>query len=1213
MLWQNHFTLSILMRGNDYFKRGKVVGLTPMGDVYLAKVIGSRTYTVSIQEKDGALYHATCDCPHSRSGYFCKHIAAVLFAIENYENIQSDKEMESSPFDAFCQPEGEGEDGYRYFDMRRIARNVIIYEETYNRARLLLENGRIADVALRYSCREDGGMICEAQGQYKGNIDCLLSVTFDRRGIINSFSEKYVSGFGSAGMIHHGDRIEPNQYILALLLEAGRRLADDPNAGDSTSGAGMKLLNAFRSERVSGSLTELRRKIELEPRFVRENGRYYMTLRAGVDKLLVVKNITELVNAAEENSEYESGKLSFVFPRDRFSEKSLPLYGFLKDVVDDVKLRSDIARNSYYGYSSPSEAVKNRIELYGSRLDGFFDALTEGKITQVFFTDVTNTGKVNSQLYPGTSVPEITLDISCDVDEDKIFHGIKAVGHAPIFIKGSEHRYFIEGDRFCRVDPETDRKLEPLYMLLGKGEFSFNVGRNNMAEFCYSVLPMLRGIINVREHDGEKIAEYLPPEAEPVFYLDNDNGLLTCRAVARYGDTEFPLADSLPGGVLHSAHRDIRRESETLEVVMEYFPDYRPERDLFVCESDDDAAYRVLAEGVGELLRVGEVNCTDSFKALTIRRRLPVRMGVSLSGDLMNLTIESDDVSIKELAEILKSYRRKKRYHRLKNGEFVDIDETIAELSEMAETMRLSPADLAKGSVNLPVYRALYLDKMSEKCDALRVKRDSYFKKLIKEFKTVSDSDFEAPEHLQGIMRNYQVYGYRWLRTLEKYGFGGILADDMGLGKTLQVISVLSAAKSEGDAGTSLVVCPASLIYNWLEELARFSPELNAVAIAGHQSERAEIIGRIRQYDVAVTSYDLLKRDISFYENIQFNYEIIDEAQYIKNHSTAAAKSVKVITARVRFALTGTPIENRLSELWSIFDYLMPGFLYGYETFRKELEAPIAKKGDPIATEKLKRMTSPFILRRLKGDVLKDLPDKMEEVRYAAFDTEQRRIYDAQVAHMKGMLENTDQNTLSKSKIQILAELTRIRQICCDPSLLFEDYRGGSAKRLACMELVKSAIEGEHKILLFSQFTSMLELLESDLSAEGISYYKIVGATPKQERVELVQKFNTDDTSVFLISLKAGGTGLNLTGADVVIHYDPWWNVAAQNQATDRAHRIGQTKIVSVYRIIVKHSVEEKILELQESKKDLADEILSGELGGIGSMTRDELLSLLEE
>ncbi len=1210
MIWQNFFTQTILIRGRDYYRRGKVIGVQSVGDTYVAKVLGSRLYTVVVEERDGALHSATCDCPHSQSGYYCKHIAAVLFAVDEYENTQSAHELEKNPFNDYYQ---DSDETYRYFDMRRITRNVLIYEETYKRALMLLKSGKVTDVTVNYGCREgSGGMICEAYGTFKGNYDCIISVTFDRNGIIDSTCEKYVNGFGTTGRMNHGTRTEPNQYLLAVMLQAGKILARDPNAGDSTSSTGMKLLSSFRAERSSGSLSDLRRNIILEPRLLREKGRYYITVRAGTDKLYVIKNLTEFAYAVENKTVFQSGKLNFNFSRDMICENAAPLYGFVNDVVSDAQFRAENVRPSYYGYTPPPESVKSRIELYGSRLDSFFDAAVSMKLPQIYFTDSGIDGKVHSQLRFGVASPEITLDINDDIDSDGIFHGIQAAGNAPVFIKGSEYHYFIENDMFCRVDPETDKKLTPLYVLLGNGEFSFSVGRNNMAEFCYSVLPELRGIISVREQNTREIEKYLPPEAEPVFYLDNDNGALTCRAIARYGESEFPLSDSMSGRISHSAQRDIRRESEALEVVMEYFPAYNEAYDLFTCEKNDDAAYRLLSEGLGELLRTGEVNCTDSFKALNIRRRLPVKVGVSISGDLMNLSIESEDVTMKELAEIIKSYRRKKRFHRLKNGDFVDIDDTVAELSDMIETMRLSSSELAKGSVNLPVYRALYLDMMSEKCDALRINRDSRFKKLVKEFKTVSESDFEVPEHLQDIMRNYQVLGHRWLRTLEKYGFGGILADDMGLGKTLQVISVLSAAKAEGESGTSLVVCPASLIYNWQEELRRFSPELSTIAVAGNQSERADIIGLVRNYDVAVTSYDLLKRDISLYEGIGFNYEIIDEAQYIKNHSTAAAKAVKVISSRVRFALTGTPIENRLSELWSIFDYLMPGFLYGYDTFRKELETPITKKNDAFATEKLKRMTSPFILRRLKNDVLKDLPDKIEEVRYAAFDAEQRKVYDAQVAYMKGMLQNGDQTDISKNKIQILAELTRIREICCDPSLIFEDYQGVSAKRMVCMELVKSAIEGEHKILLFSQFTSMLELLEKDLAAEGISYYKITGSTPKKERMELVQAFNSDGTPVFLISLKAGGTGLNLTGADVVIHYDPWWNVAAQNQATDRAHRIGQTKVVSVCRIIAKNTVEEKILELQESKKGLADEILSGELGGIGSMSREELLSLLE-
>ncbi len=406
-------------------------------------------------------------------------------------------------------------------------------------------------------------------------------------------------------------------------------------------------------------------------------------------------------------------------------------------------------------------------------------------------------------------------------------------------------------------------------------------------------------------------------------------------------------------------------------------------------------------------------------------------------------------------------------------------------------------------------------------------------------------------------------------------------------------------------------MCPASLVFNWGEEIARFAPKLKTALISGNQEDRKRLIETAEKYDVLVTSYDLLKRDISNYEEINFQYEVIDEAQYIKNHTTEAAKAVKIIQAKHRYALTGTPIENRLSELWSIFDYLMPGFLYSYDAFKREFETPIVKNDDKEAMERLQKMVHPFILRRLKEDVLKDLPDKLEEVQYAKFEEEQQKLYDAQVLHMQQVLSEQDEADFQKNKLKILAEITKLRQICCDPSLCFENYKGNSAKKEACMELVNRAIEGGHKILLFSQFTTMLDLIEKEFQKQNISYYIINGATPKEKRLEMVKKFNTDTTNVFLISLKAGGTGLNLTGADVVIHYDPWWNLAVQNQATDRAHRIGQTKKVTVYKLLAKNSIEEKIQKVQESKKNLAEQILSGEMGQIGNMTREELMDLL--
>ena len=531
----------------------------------------------------------------------------------------------------------------------------------------------------------------------------------------------------------------------------------------------------------------------------------------------------------------------------------------------------------------------------------------------------------------------------------------------------------------------------------------------------------------------------------------------------------------------------------------------------------------------------------------------------------------------------------------------------------MAGVLRLSPKELIKGKVHVPVYRALYLDKLLEKNEEIYNTRDSHFRALVKNFKTISDANYDEPESLKSVMREYQRTGYKWLRTLEQAGFGGILADDMGLGKTLQVIAVLLAAKEAGRTESSLVVTPASLVYNWGEEMKRFAPELRVGIISGTQEERQQKLSDYQEYDVLITSYDLLKRDIAFYEDKQFAYQIIDEAQYIKNHTTAAAKAVKVIKSKVRFALTGTPIENRLSELWSIFDYLMPGYLYGYDTFRSDFEAPIVKFADQESLERLKRMTSPFILRRLKENVLKDLPDKLEESYYVKLEGEQQKLYDAQVLHMKQQVAMQDAEEFRQNKLQILSELMKIRQICCDPSLCFENYKGESSKLEACLELLKSAIEGGHRILLFSQFTSMLAILEHKLTESGIEYFTITGSVNKERRLQLVQEFNQGNVPVFLISLKAGGVGLNLTGADVVIHYDPWWNLAVQNQATDRAHRIGQTKKVVVYKLIAKDSIEEKIQKLQEEKKSLSEQVIQGDANVLSSMSREDFLSLLEE
>ena len=349
------------------------------------------------------------------------------------------------------------------------------------------------------------------------------------------------------------------------------------------------------------------------------------------------------------------------------------------------------------------------------------------------------------------------------------------------------------------------------------------------------------------------------------------------------------------------------------------------------------------------------------------------------------------------------------------------------------------------------------------------------------------------------------------------------------------------------------------------------------------------------------------------YQEIRFRYQVIDEAQYIKNAATQSAKAVKSIDVKTRFALTGTPVENRLSELWSIFDYLMPGFLFGSQYFKKEYETPIVKERDEDALLRLRRIIGPFVLRRVKRDVLKELPEKLEQVVYSNFEDEQKKLYTANAVQLKEKLESGGFAQAGEGKLQILAELMRLRQICCDPRLCYENYRNGSAKLETCMDLIRRGVSGEHKILLFSQFTSMLELVEARLLKEDIKCHKLTGSTSKEDRIRMVGEFQRDDVPVFLISLKAGGTGLNLTAADIVIHYDPWWNVAAQNQATDRTHRIGQEKQVTVYKLITRNTIEENILKLQESKQYLADQIVTEGTVSFGSLTREDILNIVTQ
>lgn len=776
----------------------------------------------------------------------------------------------------------------------------------------------------------------------------------------------------------------------------------------------------------------------------------------------------------------------------------------------------------------------------------------------------------------------------------------------------------------------------------------FFIERTDLPAFCRELLPQLKRVFEVEQFEFHE-DDYEMARGEYHFYLDSpEKDVVTCRVIACYGDREYALYRGLSADRGYGlADRDLVDELSLWQALAAWLPMESASAGVSerLLANDEAGLYAFLTEGVNALQELGTVYVSDALRKISVRTAPKVSVGVSLGGDMLNLSMDAEGITQEELAEILSRYDKKKKFHRLKNGDFIQLEEEDMEaLADLQQGLGLTSKDMLQDTMEIPRYRALYLDKqmVTGAMDGILVDRTREFKNLVKDMRTVDDNDFEVPSSLNDIMRSYQKHGFLWLKTLASNGFGGILADDMGLGKTLQVISFLLSEHEEREAaaaaaaaedvggvsanGTSnsaekcqkrptLIICPASLLYNWVSEIQKFAPALKTRLIVGGAPEREQLIKGILpdEDEVCITSYDMMRRDLEHYENIRFGVQVIDEAQYIKNHYTKAARAVKKIRASFKVALTGTPIENRLSELWSIFDYMMPGFLYSYDQFSKQYEKPIVSNQDSAVTERLQRMISPFVLRRLKKDVLRDLPDKIEENLIIPMEGEQRELYDAQVQELRMMLKGQDEAAFRQERFAVLAALTRLRQLCCDPGLLYDGYRGSVSKVDSCMELIGSVIESGHKMLIFSQFTSLLEVLEKRLASEGVEFYKIEGSTPPVRRMELVDAFNSEENpvKVFLISLKAGGTGLNLTAADVVIHFDPWWNKAVENQATDRVHRIGQKNVVNVYKLIAQNTIEENIVKLQEKKRQLAESILGGDEVGTGTFSRDDLLEIL--
>lgn len=961
-----------------------------------------------------------------------------------------------------------------------------------------------------------------------------------------------------------------------------------------TSRSLSKLMKYYdKKAKLSLMQQDLKEQIELIPLVdASYSGNLRVEFRIGNTKKYVLKNISDFVRAVENAEEAAYGvKLRFFHTQECFT---LPARRMLRFLTVQIKRRAHTP--NYYYYSSDDD--RRYLVLNEANMDEFFKAIGE----ESFEAEINQDLKGKWSLKEG--MPQLALTLKGKKG------GILLQGDFPYITEGMEYLYFWQKPYIYRIEREKGEAIIPLLKSIKESESKdLTIASPELSLFCRELLPVLKQYYEVQTEDFDETA-YLPPRAEFEIYLDApQKDLITGKVFAVYGENKYNVYAQVSG----RAGRDEIGEIRTGQAVSLFFSAFDKDSHMMVLSGDEEKLYEFLTEGIEKLQELGEVYVSDAIKAIPIKTATKAAVGISLSGDLLEFTVESGDLSGEALAEILSRYDRKRKYYRLKNGMFINMEgSNLDTLAAITQTLFISETEIKNGRAALPKYRALYLDNELKENIGIQTVKDKNFKALIRSMKTIEDNDFEIPASLSKTLREYQKQGFLWIKTLAANGFGGILADDMGLGKTLQVIALLLSGQQEGVERESLIVCPASLVYNWKEEFTKFAPSLTAVMVIGTASERRRIIEQEEKGRILITSYDLLKRDRELYQTKSFACQIADEAQFIKNHTTHAAKATKGIKAGFKLALTGTPIENRLSELWSIMDYLMPGFLYSYQKFREEMEIPIVQQNNEETLKKLQKMIKPFILRRLKKDVLKDLPEKMEENIITRLEGEQKELYHAHVQRIRMMLSKQSDKELQSGKLQILAELTKLRQICCDPALLFEGYSGSSAKMQMCMEIIQNACDGGHRILLFSQFTTMLERIQKNLSANGISFFSLTGATSKEKRAKLVEDFNKGRVPVFCISLKAGGTGLNLTAADIVIHFDPWWNIAVQNQATDRAHRIGQKQVVTVYRLIAKDTIEENIIKLQDKKEKLAEQLLGGEELKTASFSREELMELLQ-
>ncbi len=890
------------------------------------------------------------------------------------------------------------------------------------------------------------------------------------------------------------------------------------------------------------------RKAHLDYFFIYRDNQVSLSLKVGIDKMYVVKSMIVFLDKFSVKTTERYGKnLILTHDPDNFEQRD-------KEVLS-LMLLFTFRRDPNYWYYHDSRYLDINSQLFSRMLE-----MLKGSV--ISFEDKPYKVTLN-KLQPQISIDDnYTLNYSLDN------------GNYQSVVIGDN--VYVFDNALKRIDIiECTRKEKELYR--------FAIDNNNV-EIRYA-LEEFKDNLYARFQDKIEVSEEIKPDFKLAIlqinaYFDYENRTISVATVLKINDVTVAEADITKPDELNK----LKIYQHLLAQIG--FVDNRI--------TDDSQVLSFFSMDFSNLKDYCTIYLSESIRNKQILRFSPGTVRIQFENNLTSAFLEESEFSDEELEQIIKAIRKKKHYVQLTDDRIIDLeDDQAKEFVELVDDVGLDPKHLSKEK------QITMVNALKGYAHSQNVHVDQYLDNMVNEIKNFQDSEIEVPE-INGELRGYQVDGYRWLKILSKYHVGGVLADDMGLGKTIQIIALIV---SDDTPKPNLIVCPKSLIFNWKNEFARFAPNEKVVEIYGVKEERKLLIDKIEQQSKVtyITSYDSLRNDVDAYSNLHFNTLVIDEAQYIKNVLAQKTEAVKQLEADHKFALTGTPIENNIIDLWSIFDFIMPGYLEKLKQFKSNYN------NDDQFTETVRKRISPFILRRTKANVLKDLPEKYETIVTCEMERPQKLIYDAEIKRVQKALNDSDSN-----RIDILAALTRLRQICVDPATFVDNYTGPSCKMDLLLEQVQNYLAEGHKILIFSSFVKALNIIEERFKENGIDYFIITGATDSRKRIEIANNFNGDSREkVCLISLKAGGTGLNLIGADVVIHLDPWWNVAAENQATDRTHRIGQQKNVEVLKLIVSDSIEQRVIELQNMKKDLIDKLISDDEQSVKGITLEDIKFIL--